>query len=123
MWAKAMAKMWRIYAVFVVAFLLTFGLGMLNQKNFQKYAKTETEILLTDYFLEREENVIEIIDPGYSFEGEIEVGVITEKKMYYAVLSQDHSLWVSGTILNLFMRPKIALQHVRVAEVKETVTQ
>jgi hypothetical protein len=115
-----MFRIWRIYVGFIILFLLTFGVGFLNHKNFQRETRAETEIQLKDYFSERKESVIEIIDPGHSIEGEIEVGVITEKEMYYAVLQQDHSLWVSGTILNLFMRPQVVLQDVRIAEVKGT---
>jgi hypothetical protein len=106
--------------IYVTFFLLIFGVGLLNHGNFLDSTRTETEALLKEYFLDRQENVIEVVDPGYSgVGGPIQVGVITEKNSYYAELFVANSRLVTDTILNLFIKPKLVIQNIEVAKQKQ----
>ena len=117
--APEMRKIGQFIIIYIVAFLLTFGVGLLNQNNFISDAKAETEALLREYFLDRRENVIQIVDPGHWIRGQIEVGILTDRNVYYAVLLLSNSWWVTDTALNLFMRPRLVLHRVEVAKVQK----
>ena len=107
-----MGKPIKFILILILFPVLFVGVGLLNHKNYQYRAKDEAEILLKQHFLNSGEKVIKTISPDYSM-GQIEIGVITDKNSYYAVLGDTNSWLSTDTILNLYTKPKLQIVNIK----------
>ena len=101
----------------VLILVVFVGVGLLNHRNFQQRAITESESVVGEYFSNRNETLKAIYRPDYSLGG-IELGAITDKNSYYVLLGVTNSPLVSCTLLNLWVKPSIVIIEVRVQELK-----
>ncbi len=113
---KIVLKSILLIGIFVFLFFIFVGIGLLNHKNFQKHAKLEAEVLLKEYFSNRNENLVRIDSPDYTID-QIELGAVTDKNSYYVILFVTNSFWVTGTALNLIIEPNLIIHHIELKQI------